>query len=97
MSEINQRHEDLTTKSGDETDLSSLFNYPAIGKLFDSSGDQALLEMRARLRGTAERLDRIIRQGSREEADRATTARRALTLTEELLDSLETLRRKTQG
>lgn len=93
MSEIKERHQDLTMPG--EHDLSSLFNYPAIGKLFDSPGDQALLEMRARLNRSAERMDRIIRQGSREEADRATAARRALVLTGELLDSLEELRRKT--
>jgi hypothetical protein len=77
--------------------LSTLFHYPAIGSLFEAGAETTLHDLRARLRRTGEQLDRVIRQGSRDEAARAASARRALQLTEELLDSLKTLQQQIAG
>ncbi|HKE59244.1 MAG TPA: hypothetical protein VKB46_21190 [Pyrinomonadaceae bacterium] len=45
--------------------------------------------MRTQLRQTNQRLERVVRQGSKEEADRAILVSRSYTLTLALLDELE--------
>jgi hypothetical protein len=74
------------------TDLSSLFNYPSLGRLFDGANPQALDEMRARLARTSQDLERVIRRGTKEDADRATRAARAYSVTLGFLDALEKIR-----
>ena len=51
--------------------------------------------MRARLTRTHQALERVIRQGAQEDADRAARAARAYTATLTLLDNLEQLQRQT--
>ncbi|HEV2861549.1 MAG TPA: hypothetical protein VGX48_11115 [Pyrinomonadaceae bacterium] len=81
--------------AGEQTaDLAGLFNYPSLGRLLEGGDPRALEEMRGRLTRTAQELERVVRQGSREDADRAARAARAVTLTLELLDSLEGMRRE---
>ncbi|MET0649308.1 MAG: hypothetical protein ABW208_22080 [Pyrinomonadaceae bacterium] len=75
-------------------DLSGLFNYPALGRLLEGGDPRALEEMRGRLARTSQELERVVRQGTREDADRAARAARAVTLTLELLDTLEGMRRE---
>lgn len=72
-------------------DLASLYHYPSLGRLFEQPGSAALAEMRARLNRTHQDLARVVRQGSREDADRAARASRALETTLTLLDDLEKL------
>ena len=78
-------------------DLSSLLHYPSLGRLFEGADSQALEEMRARLVRTNQDLERVVRQGSREDAERAARAARAVSVTLELLDSLEQIRRGGTG
>ena len=78
-------------------DLTSLLHYPSLGRLFDGADTQALEEMRGRLRRTSQDLERVVRQGSREDAERAARAARAVSVTLELLDSLEQIRRGDAG
>ncbi len=81
--------------AGEQTaDLAGLFNYPALGRLLEGGDPRALEEMRARLARTAQELERVVRQGTREDADRAARAARAVTLTLGLLDTLEAMRRE---
>ena len=75
-------------------DLAGLFNYPSLGRLLEGSDPRALEEMRGRLARTNQELERVIRQGTREEADRAVRAARAVTLTLALLDTLDGMRRE---
>ena len=80
---------------GDNSDLSSVFNYPSLGQLFDSGGDERPLEeMRARLTRTGQDLERVVRQGPKEDAERAARAARAVAVTLQFLDDLEKLRRE---
>lgn len=79
----------------ESSDLSSLFHYPSLGRLFDEPNNSALAEMRARLTRTHQALERVIRQGAQEDADRAARAARAYTATLTLLDNLEQLQRQT--
>ena len=97
-----------TTKSGAEerspattdssaapaSDLSTLFHYPAIGRLFENSDTSALSQMRQRLTLTSQNLERVIRQGTKDDAERAARALRAVGATLGLLDSLENLRQQ---
>ena len=75
-------------------DLAGLFNYPTLGRLLEGGDPRALEEMRGRLARTNQELERVVRQGTREDADRAARAARAVTLTLELLDTLEGMRRE---
>lgn len=76
------------------SDLSTLFHYPAIGRLFEGSNTDALSRMRERLTRTSQNLERVIRQGTKTDAERAERALRALGATLGLLDSLENLRQQ---
>ena len=85
----------LREGAGDATvDLAGLFNYPSLGRLLEGGDPRALEEMRGRLARTNPELERVVRQGSREDADRAARAARAVTLTLALLDTLEGMRRE---
>lgn len=75
-------------------DLSSILNYPSLGQLFDSTDPRPLEEMRARLARTNEGLERVVRQGPKDEAERAARASRAVNVTLKFLDDLEQLRRE---
>lgn len=75
-------------------DLAGLFNYPSLGRLLEGGDPRALEEMRGRLARTNQELERVVRQGSREDADRAARAAKAVALTLALLDTLEGMRRE---
>lgn len=78
----------------DASDLSSLFNYPSLGRLFEGTDAiRALAEMRARLRRTNQDLERVVRQGTKEEAARAACIAHAYGAALNLLDNLEQLQR----
>ncbi|HVF43966.1 MAG TPA: hypothetical protein VM936_13175 [Pyrinomonadaceae bacterium] len=79
---------------GDDSDLSSVFNYPSLGQLFDAGDARPLEEMRARLTRTAQGLERVVRQGPKDDAERAARAARAVAVTLQFLDDLEKLRRE---
>ena len=73
-------------------DLAQIFNYPSIGQLFDDSDSQAVEKFLSRLAATRENLERIIRYGKRDEADRAEKAARAVRITADFLKTLQTMR-----
>ncbi len=83
-----------TAETDSSADLTSLFNYPALGQLFDGADARPLEEMRARLARTRQDLERVMRQGSKEDAERAARAARAVELTLKFLADLEQLRRE---
>jgi hypothetical protein len=73
-------------------DLAQIFNYPSIGQLFDNSDPLRLEVFRSRLSNTRENLERVIRYGNRDEADRAEKAARAVNITLDFLDRLQKMR-----
>ena len=82
-----------TTGAAGADDLSALFNYPSLGQLFDErTGETALAAMRTRLASTITNLERVVRQGSKEDAERAMRIIRAYNTTLEFLTELERLR-----
>ena len=75
-------------------DFSALFNFPSLGRLFEGTDAEPLREMRARLERTRQELERVIRQGSKEDAERASQANEAYQTTLALFDKLEEIRRQ---
>ena len=75
-------------------DLAALYNYPLLCRLLESSDTTALTEMRGRLAHTTQELERVVRQGTRDDAARAARTIRAYKATFALLDELEQLRAK---
>jgi hypothetical protein len=70
-------------------DLAAFLKFPSLSRLFQTSEPGALADMRSQLMQTNQRLERVIRQGTKEEADRAVLVSRAYTLTLNLLNELE--------
>ena len=70
-------------------DLTAFLKFPSLSRLFQTSEPGALANMRSQLAQTNQQLERVIRQGTKEEADRAVRVSRAYSLTLNLLDELE--------
>ena len=70
-------------------DLSAFLKFPSLSRLFQGPDRAALAEMRSRLTQTNQDLERVIRQGTKQDAERATLASRSYNLTLELLKELE--------
>jgi hypothetical protein len=75
-------------------DLSKLFDYPSVGELFSTSDTRRFDEFCAKMTATRESLERIVRYGSRDEAERATRAVKAVETTLEFLQSLQKMRKE---
>lgn len=73
-------------------DLTKLLNYPAIGELFSEGDSRRLEDFCARLTATRAELERIVRYGSRAEAESAGRAARAVTVTLDFLRKLQQMR-----
>ncbi len=73
-------------------DLSKLFDYPSVGELFSTTDTRRFDEFCARMTATRENLERIVRYGSREEAESASRAIKAVETTLEFLQSLQKMR-----
>lgn len=77
-----------------KNDLAHLYNYPSIGKLFSTPELNNLQTIRTKLNDTRQRLDTIVRRGSNEEANKASKALEAITITLNFLQNLEEERQK---
>jgi|SRR5215831_14369853 len=76
--------------SGQQTnDLSAFLKFPSLSRLFQGPDRTALSEIRSQLIQTNQHLERMIRQGSKEDADRAVLISRSYDLTLSLLKELE--------
>jgi hypothetical protein len=75
------------------TDFASFFNFPSLGRYFDGEDQSLLPELRARLVRTKEDLERVVRQGAREDAERAASAASAYAVVLSLLEELDAIRR----
>lgn len=85
------------TPANDADDLSTLFNYPALGSLFETPNAPALADMRARLKLTHQNTERVVRHGTKQEAERAARVALALKTMLQLLDELEARQRGAGG
>jgi cell fate (sporulation/competence/biofilm development) regulator YlbF (YheA/YmcA/DUF963 family) len=76
-------------------DISKLLNYPALDKLFDEHNPNALAEIRGKFDKTQQDLERVIRQGSKEDAEKASKVSRAIKITLDFLDNIEELKQQS--
>ena len=72
-----------------EDDLSAFLNFPSLSRLFQGADRAALSDLRSQLTQTNQYLERVIRQGTKEDADRAVLISRSYNLTLTLLKELE--------
>ncbi len=93
--EINNLTAKDQTAKGSE-DLAKLFNYPSVGELFSENNTRRLDEFCSKLNSTRENLERVVRYGNRDEADRATRAVRGIEVTLEFLQTLQQMRLKSE-
>ena len=70
-------------------DLAALYNYPSIGQLFSTADLHLLDEFRAKITRLYEDLERIVRRGSKEDAEKAARVADAVKITLEFLQTLE--------
>src|SRR5688500_8171435 len=87
---------DLDADEQNPPDLSKLFDYPSFGELFSTADTRRYDEFCAKLTGTRENLERIVRYGSREESEKATRAVRAVEVTLDFLKTLQQMRQDQQ-
>lgn len=73
-------------------ELAKIFHYPSIGQLFSESNSAALDDLKARIASTRDRLENIVRHGTREDADRAGVVIKGINVTLDFLLSLQKLR-----
>jgi hypothetical protein len=72
-----------------ENDFSAFLNFPSLSRLFQGVDRAPLSEIRSHLTQTKQHLERVIRQGTKEDADRAVLISRSYDLTLTLLQELE--------
>jgi hypothetical protein len=72
-----------------ENDLSAFLNFPSLSRLFQGVDRAALSEIRSQLTQTKQYFERVIRQGTKEDSDRAVLISRSYDLTLTLLEELE--------
>lgn len=87
---------DLTADEQFSEDLAKLFNYPSVGELFSDGDSRRFDEFCRKLGATRENLERIVRYGNREEAERAVRAARGIEVTLEFLQTLQKMRLEAQ-
>lgn len=86
--------DDLAANKQVSEDLAKLFDYPSVGELF--SDTRRFDEFCAKLTATRENLERIVRYGNRDEAERAGRAVRGIEVTLEFLQNLQKMRLDSQ-
>lgn len=78
-------------------DLAKLFHYPSIGQLFSGSNYVAIDEFKSGLVSTRDQLEKIVRHGSREDADKAGVVIKGINVTLDFLSSLQEMRVNESG
>ncbi len=72
--------------------VKSLLNYPALEKVFSGSDSANLSAMRQKMQLTIDDLERVIRRGSKEDAEKAAATVKAFQTVLSFLNELENLR-----
>jgi cell fate (sporulation/competence/biofilm development) regulator YlbF (YheA/YmcA/DUF963 family) len=75
-------------------DIAKILNYPSLDKLFDDHNPNALADIRVKFNQTKQDLERVIRQGSKIDAEKADKTMQALNITLDFLADLEELKRQ---
>jgi hypothetical protein len=75
-------------------DIAAILNYPSLDKLFDEKNPNALADIREKFAKTGQDLERVIRQGTNEDAVKAEKSISAINITLEFLVKIEELKRE---
>lgn len=77
----------------EETEIiNSLLNYPSLEKIFDPNDRRKLAEMKRKMQSTIDELERVIRRGSKDDAEKAAGTIEAYQTVLNFLDELQTAR-----
>jgi len=87
---------DLSANEQYSDDLAKLFNYPSVGELFSGNDSRRFDDFCAKLTATRENLERIVRYGKPDEAERAMRGVRGIEVTLEFLQTLQKMRQDAQ-
>lgn len=87
--------QNIESAEGTAADLSKLFDFPSVGELFSTSDTRRFDEFCLKLKTTRESLERILRYGTRDEAEKAMRAARAVEVTLDFLQSLQQMRQNS--
>ena len=72
--------------------INSLLNYPSLEKVFDPTDSRSPSEMKQKMQSTIDDLERVIRRGTKGDAEKAARAVEAYKTVLGFLDELETAR-----
>ncbi len=81
-SEENLSHEESET-------IKSLLNYPSLERIFDAEAAHNLFAIKLKMRSTIEELERVVRRGAKNDADKAARAVKGLQTTLDFIAELE--------
>lgn len=87
-----QPQSNLNTNTAESELIESLFKYPSLETVFNTTGTPQLAAMKRRMQTTVDDLERVIRRGTREDAGKAVKVVEAYRITVKFLDELETIR-----
>lgn len=73
-------------------DLAKIFHYPSIGQLFSDPTPASIDGFTSRMVSTRDQLEKIVRHGSREDADKAGTVVKSINVTLDFLQTLQSMR-----
>lgn len=73
--------------------IESLLKYPSLEKVFDQNQPNNLAEIKRKMNATISELERVIRSGSKDEAEKATEIAAGYRVTLNFLNELENLRK----
>jgi len=80
----------MPNNSADTDIIKSLLNYPSLEKIFSDAA--SLSATRKQMRSTIDDLERVIRRGTKEDAEKAAATVKAFQTVLSFLDELENLR-----
>lgn len=72
--------------------IKSLLNYPSLENFFDPTDSRKQPEMRQKMQSTVDDLERVIRRGTKDDAEKAARAVEAYKTVLSFLDELENMR-----
>lgn len=73
-------------------DLAKIFHYPSVGQLFSDASSSALTDFQSRMTATRDQLEKIVRHGTREEADKAGIVVKSVNVTLDFLAAIQEIR-----
>lgn len=72
--------------------IKSLLNYPSLERVFDPHNADNLSALKQKMRATIDDLERVVRRGSKTDAERAAIAVEAIQTTLHFLEEIESAR-----